>query len=633
MSSWIFYLFLAPLLHLPVWFGAPRQKNLLHILPGFLLFGSLLTYLIMGEIPVKVHVPFWLGTLLAPVSVSFLLDEHHLSMACLSAGMAWLIQWYSFGYLAEKQRFGLYQFLLSAFSAAMAWLFLAGNLFTLLLGWEWVGLVSYLLVQFWLEKKRPLQAGLRVLLINKIGDVFLLTATGLLVAYGFQSTVFDRWVFPAGAEVFFQSRTGIVLGLYLAFSAFIKSAQFPFNIWLNEAMEGPTAVSALLHSATMVTAGVWLLISCFPMLAPEVKLVLLVFGAITLIVSNLGAIFSLQLKSVLAFSTMAQLGLMIMAISLGNLDGVKLHLFSHAFFKSALFLMAGIIMHHLEEKGLHGEAAQHLQQARGLFATTPKLRLAWIFCLLGLMGFPLTAGFISKESMLPHVFHGESLPLVWMAYFIMQLGILLTATYATRLLFWVGFGNGPCEPLQAPSPTMGIPVYILSLLVGFWIFGPHPFAANGWLSDFWQLKNVGTVFPDVLMSGLGMMAGYLTLRGKNAYIKNEQSVWVRWFSRLPLQYQLVSLSGQGLLRFSQLTVKAEEKLLERPIIFFSKAGVVFGHLVAFFDRRVVDGVVMLLAGIARGFGAYFWRQAEGRPQQTVFLVFIFLIFILFWLIY
>lgn len=631
MVEWLNVLFLLPLAHLPLWWLLPTKRKFLHLLPGFLFLVSLIWILINPGERGDWQIPLWLGGSLGhPSSLLWVLEPHRLSMATLCCALSWLIQVYSYGYLVGQQRFALYQFLLSCFSAAMIWLFLAENLFTLLLGWEWLGLVSFLLVQFWFEKERPIQAGLRVLLINKLGDVFLLAALGMLFAFGMGHLVFADFRFPAGSEVFFQSKTGQLLGILLLLSALVKSAQFPFNIWLKEAMEGPTAVSALLHSATMVTAGVWLLLQCLPVFSPPVLISMVLVGGFTMLVAGIGAAFSGKIKETLAFSTMAQLGMLVLAIGIGKSDGVKLHLFSHAFFKSALFLMAGILMQISAAQSVEKEKQGEISLLKGYFQSKNLLKFLWIFALLALCGLPLTSGFISKDSLIPPIFNGGSDWLNILAFSFLQIGMGLTSFYSIRLMIWVAFRKSDQVPEITISRFMLIPVVILSLGCGFWLFGPNPLSSQGWLAHFWNLGGQW-LFPDLVLTLLGSLAAYLSLRNNGQFLITRFPKISIAFSEMPLQYSWLKLAGKNSFRMAEGSLWLENRFLERPLIFISKVGVISGHLISFFDRKLVDGVFMGMAGTGKMLGAYFWRQATGKPQQTVFLVVFLLFLILMWM--
>lgn len=616
----IFYAFALPLLHLPLWAFLPWKKSVAHLIPNLLFIGFELFLLLTLNGTIVLQLPFWLGETIGSAStISLKLDSYRLSMALVSSSIAWLIQIYSFSYLHGSQRFALYQFLISAFAAAMSWLFLSANLFSLLLGWELVGIFSYLLVQFWMEKENPVKSGLKVLLINKLGDIFLISALGLLVSYGFGHLVFDQLQFQNANIPFFQTKPGQVIALFILVSAMVKSAQFPFNLWLKEAMEGPTSVSALLHSATMVTGGIWLILQCTPLFSAAILDAMVVIGGITLIMSNLGAIFSMKIKSLFAFSTMAQLGLMLIGLGLLKTEGVQMHLFSHAFFKSSLFLTAGVLMTMASKQGFFGNQNQHIPNLKGYLNPSGPLKWAFVLCLSALAGLPFTSGFLSKESLVPHVFSGGSKPIEILAFIFIQLGILMTSFYSFRLLIWIAFSKNSFEEPAKPAAVLVVPVLILSLGAGFWLFGPNPFSSDGWLTRFWGMQG-HWVFPDVIMSLSGLFLAWLSIRKWTYYNVTSAHRFRVVFSELKQQENLFLAPWKALVWFSSASLKVENRWIDRPLDFGSKVAVVSGHITAFFDRRVVDGFVSGLAWVAKELGTYFWRQSTGKPQQTVFLV-------------
>jgi NADH-quinone oxidoreductase subunit L len=557
------------------------------------------------------------------------LNSRVLFLAILNSFITFLIQVYSFSYLAKNENFGLYNTLISMFSAAMVWLFLAGNLFTLLLGWEWVGLVSYLLVQFWNVKERAIQAGLRVLLINKLGDIALISGLGLMVSFGLGPVLFQETVFPTGSEIFFHSKTGNVVCLFLVLAALVKSAQFPFNIWLKEAMEGPTAVSALLHSATMVVAGVWLLIQLSPILSDDVLWFLVVTGGFTMLMANWMAITSSHLKNVMAFSTMAQLGLMTLAIGLGKFDGALLHLVSHAFFKSSLFLVCGILMIQLSKAGFSGMETQYLANLKGILKNRPILKIPFLFSLAALSGWPLTAGFISKESIMPHVFSGTANFKDVFGFIILQLGILGTALYVTRIAIVICFKSvEKNEFSHKVSNLLSIPVLVLSFGAGFWLFGYNPFSNAGWLSNLLGTES-HFVMPDFFALALGTFLGYRLSKSTDWSEIPVSKGLIGLFLELKPQVLLLQSGWKYLLQFGRFVSKVDQKVIDRTLDGGSKVVVIGGHFTNFADRKLIDGLISGFVLFIKFIGENLWEQTRKATQSVTF----FIIFVLFLIIY
>jgi len=626
----IFTVFLLPFLNLFLWVFLKKRPSFLYLFPTFLLLVFWAFLLIRIESPEIWCLNSWLkiGNLFS-VDLVLNLNSRVLFLAILNGSIAFFIQIYSFAYLAKNENFGFYNTLISMFSAAMAWLFLAGNFFTLLLGWEIVGLISYLLVQFWYVKERAIQAGLRVLLINKLGDIALIAGLGLLVSFGFGPVLFEHTIFPTGSEVFFQSKTGNIVCLFLIIAALVKSAQFPFNVWLKEAMQGPTAVSALLHSATMVVAGIWLLIQLSPILSDEMQWFLVVVGGFTLLISNGIAIFSSHLKSTLAFSTMAQLGLMTLAIGLGKSDSALLHLVSHAFFKSSLFLVCGILMLQLSQLGFGSLESQYLANLRGILKNKPIVKIPFLFCLAALAGWPLTSGFISKESIMPQIFFGNDSPKDIFGFVFLQVGIFGTAFYSTRIAIITCFKSTETSfGISKISKLLSIPVILLSLGGGFWLFGFNPFSSNGWLSFILNVDG-HFVIPDFFALAFGTFLGYRFSKHENWHEIPVSSKILSFILDIKNQLILFQFGWKYLLQLSRYSNNLDQKVINRTLDTGSKVVVIGGHFTNFVDRKLIDGLINGLVLVIKFIGENLWEQSRKAPQSVAFVI----VFVLFLIIY
>ncbi len=521
-------------------------------------------------------------------------DHLHIGLALLVSFLSFLIQLYSLTYLKEEDSLGYFHFLISFFQLSMAGLFLSASLFSLFIFWELVGILSYLLVQFWYRHTDVLQSAFRVLMINKLGDLFLLGGLGLLLSFGFGFPVSVKMIFPEGAGVFMESASGQVICLFLMLSAVIKSAQFPFSVWLKRAMAGPTPVSALLHSATMVVAGVWLMLRLGPFMPASVLQVLAVIGVLSLLAGNLAALGSSQLKSTLAFSTMAQLGLMMAAIGAGYFQPVIFHLISHAFYKAGLFLLCGWLMHSLEERSLKGEETQSYDNLTGILAGSRWGKWVLGILLAALAGFPLTSGFISKEALLPAPWVSGS-AFDWLLFAGMQLGSFLTAAYAGRIFLLLCFS----EKKETPhiGLPMGIPISILALASGFWIFGMNPISSEGWLGDFLGLHGE-VIRPDFLAALFG--AGFAWWSRKHSFYRQFPAFLVSVFQEFrPIEY-LLNRASRLAFSLAAASRKTDEKLLDSGLEMASMSVVVAGYFSSFTDKYILDGLL-------RFFGSFFYR--------------------------
>jgi NADH-quinone oxidoreductase subunit L len=382
----------------------------------------------------------WLAAGDFQVQVQILLDTLSSTMMLIVSGVGGLIVWYSMGYLAgddEERRYFAY---MSLFVFSMLLLVQAGNFLLLLVGWGLVGLASYLLIGFWHHKPEAVAAAKKAFVMNAIGDATL--ALGIVLLIWETGTLEYGAVF---AQVDGLSSTIVTLvALGLLGGAIAKSAQIPLHTWLPDAMEGPTPVSALIHAATMVTAGVYLLVRASPIFeaAPEVQHLAAIIGAITLLVAGVVALVQWDIKRVIAYSTMSQIGYMFLGAGIGAYGYAIFHLMTHAFFKALLFMSAGLVIHHLD-----GE--QDIRKMGGLKSVMPRTHIAFLAGALSLAGIPIFAGFWSKDGIVAAAFATND-ALGAFLYAAGLVGALLTGLYTFRLYFSV-FRGEPSELVKEHS--------------------------------------------------------------------------------------------------------------------------------------------------------------------------------------
>ncbi len=399
----------------------------------------------------------WLGAGDLQVSASLLVDALSLVMALTVSGVGFLIHVYSIGYMAEDPNASRYFSYLNLFMFAMLLLVLAGNLLVLFVGWELVGLCSYLLIGFWFTRPVAATAGRRAFIVNRIGDAAFLL--GIFLLFTSLGTLDILKVRDGAAQLSEGARTLAALLLFAGATG--KSAQLPLHVWLPDAMEGPTPVSALIHAATMVTAGVFLIarLNRLFIAAPAALAVVAMIGALTAFYAATVALRQSDLKRVLAYSTISQLGYMFVAMgSLAPSVGI-FHLVTHAFFKALLFLGAGSVMHAMHDvidmRRLGGLARPLRWTAAGFFIGV-----------LAIAGIPPLAGFFSKDLILEHAFAlgmqtGNFLP-----YALGLFTAFITAVYMTRAAM-LTFGGRPADPAAHPhesAPLMLVPMGVLAVL-------------------------------------------------------------------------------------------------------------------------------------------------------------------------
>jgi NADH-quinone oxidoreductase subunit L len=461
--------------------------------------------------------------------IAFYVDPLAIVMTLVVTTVSFLIHVYSTKFMAEEEGYGRFFAYMNLFVASMLILVLADNLLLLYLGWEGVGLCSYLLIGFWYKDAANGRAAMKAFIVTRVGDAAMMV--GLFVIY-FGLGTLDIQEAMAGASKHWAVGSGVAIAAaaLLLGGAVGKSAQLPLQTWLPDAMAGPTPVSALIHAATMVTAGVYLIARTHVLftLAPPVQLAVALVGLLTLLLAGCSAVVQSDIKRVLAYSTISQVGYMFLALGVGAWSGAIFHLVTHALFKSLLFLGAGAVI-----LALHHE--HNLFKMGGLRRAMPVT--FWTF-LIGAMALaalpPVTAGLASKDLILSHAWaapHGG----VWL-WFGGIVGAFLTALYTSRLVFLAFFGEQHQQPGRRLSLGMGLPLVLLAgacLVAGFLdfpkILGGSPHLTD-FLSSVWPAGDgeagaaqLGEITEFVLgavalgASLLGVLIGYLVfLRNPSA---------------------------------------------------------------------------------------------------------------------
>ena len=372
--------------------------------------------------------------------LSILVDPLSVFMALVVSGVSTLIHLYSITYMTSDRGYSRYFAYLNYFVFSMLVLVLAGNFFLLIVGWAFVGAASYLLISFWYRRTTATRAGMKAFVINVVGDVGLVLGTFFIFKH--TGTVDFLKTFRAVPHVFAHNSPDLVIGgLLLLVGAFAKSAQVPLHTWLPDAMEGPTPVSALIHAATMVTAGVYLIARMHPLLeqAPTVADVGAIGGCVTLLLAATIAIVQTDIKRVIAYSTMSQIGYMIMGVSVGAYSAGLFHLMTHAFFKALLFMAAGSIIGAMA-------GVQSLDRMGGFRKALPFTFACFLVGGLALSGLPPFSGWLSKDDILAFLDHrGGGFEILGILGYV---GALLTGIYTFRMIFRAFFGQPAPEAVE-----------------------------------------------------------------------------------------------------------------------------------------------------------------------------------------
>ncbi|MFY9552911.1 MAG: NADH-quinone oxidoreductase subunit L, partial [Thermoanaerobaculia bacterium] len=400
------------------------------------------------------------------VDAAFRLDSLSALMLAFVTFVGFLIHVYSVGYMGHDEGYGRYFAYLNLFMFAMLVLALGANFLVLFVGWEGVGLCSYLLIGFYYDRNYAADAGKKAFVVNRIGDFgFLLGIFAVFALFG--SLDFETVFKAAAADPSAYAPYMTLVCVLLFVGACGKSAQFPLHVWLPDAMAGPTPVSALIHAATMVTAGVYMVARCnvFFRLAPHAMILVAVVGAFTALFAATIGLAQNDIKKVLAYSTVSQLGYMFLACGVGAFTEGMFHVTTHAFFKACLFLGSGSVIH-----ALAGE--QDIRRMGGLASRIPTTYRTFLIATLTIAGVPLLAAFFSKDAIKAAVYHAEFASIPWLPKVLYAVALFtagLTAFYMFRLLaltFWGKFRGGAEQEAHIhESPrTMTVPLIVLAVL-------------------------------------------------------------------------------------------------------------------------------------------------------------------------
>ena len=551
------------------------------------------------------------------ITVGFLIDELSVTMMVVVTFVSLMVHVYTIGYMHEDPGYQRFFSYISLFTFAMLMLVMSNNFMQLFFGWEAVGVVSYLLIGFWFDRESAIRANLKAFLVNRVGDLgFLL---GIACLFMYTGSLHYADVFDAAPQLRDTAMTGLggaewpvlaVACICLFIGAMGKSAQFPLHVWLPDSMEGPTPISALIHAATMVTAGIFMVARMSPLFElSEIALsFVLVIGAITALFMGLLGLVQHDIKRVVAYSTLSQLGYMTVGLGASAYAASIFHLGTHAFFKALLFLAAGSVI----------IALHHDQDMRNMGGLRKYMPITWITSLVGtlaLIGTPGFAGFFSKESIIEAVHH-STLPGSGFAWVCVLAGVFITALYSFRMYFLVFHGEERMdaharEHLHETPAVVTVPLILLaipSVVVG-WVF-VEPMLYGSHYGDSIVVSQAHDVLGRMRASwhGAGAMVlhafvtvpFWLTLFGA-------VTAWYLWCRRPDVPERIAE-------RFRTVHTVLTRKyyfdeLYESVLAALGRA--VGGGLWQVGDVRIIDG--LMVNGSARGIG---WLSGVVRRIQT-----------------
>ena len=416
--------------------GVSHSLTILGVLLSFVLSALVFQSVVYDGARFDATIYEWMEIGGVKMEIGFLIDSITAMMMCVVTFVSLMVHIYTIGYMAEDEGYNRFFSYISLFTFSMLMLVMSNNLLQLFFGWEAVGLVSYLLIGFYFKKPTATFANMKAFLVNRVGDFGFIIGIGLIYAYTGTFNYSEIFAKLPELQATMLPGTGWLLltvtGICLFIGAMGKSAQFPLHAWLPDSMEGPTPISALIHAATMVTAGIFMVSRMSPLyeLSDTALNFILVIGAITALFMGILGIIQNDIKRVIAYSTLSQLGYMTVALGASAYQVAVFHLMTHAFFKALLFLGAGSVI-----MGMH-----HNQDIRWMGGVRKYMPITWITFLLGnlaLIGTPFFSGFYSKDAIIEAV-HASTLPGAGFAYFAVLAGVFITAFYSFRL-YWIVF--------------------------------------------------------------------------------------------------------------------------------------------------------------------------------------------------
>lgn len=640
------------LLSLPIltffvlWLGGRKLNGVAGWIGALITAVGLATSIAYTDIDTLHLVKFdWLTIGNTKIVLSFRFDELTAIMLIIVHFVALLVQIYSMSYLHDEENLHRYFAFIQLFLFSMVGIVLAGSLLVMYIFWELVGLSSYLLIGFWYFKPRAVWAAQKAFILNRIGDAAFLTGI-LMLFYYIGSTDFEVLV---SAVQTLDPGVLTAIGLCLFGGCMGKSAQFPLSGWLPDAMEGPTPVSALIHAATMVAAGIFLISRISFLLTPDAQIVIACIGLITMVIGAVKATQVWDIKRVLAYSTMSQLGLMVIAVGLGSWRTALFHLATHAFFKAGLFLSAGSVIHAVTpSEPDESFDPQDMRTMGGLKKYLPITFICFVICSAALAGLPFFSGFLSKDAIIVEAFFWAEIYGAWGYLFPVAIMISagITAYYMTRQVWLIFLGEKRFQifknvhPHESPA-MMWIPMALLATLSLFIWFSLNPFDASyGWFLELVGAEEFGHIlWVPFVATGVTLVSIFLAFKetksedpfaiyagnSKNAIPFLKAWAGLNEFSREKFFIKSFDFIAINLKKF-------EAGVIDAFVDFIAKGSVILAHIVSWGDRNVVDGGVKLTVFTVRSAGQAVRGLQNGKIQSYFLATALGVFLLLLWLI-
>jgi len=572
--------------------------------------------------------------------IGFAVDRSSAVLILLVSLISFLVHLFSIFYLSGDVHKNRYYLKLGFFTFSMLGLLMSDHLILLFIFWELVGFSSYLLIIFWFQDVKNAFAGRIAFMTNRIADLILFMGLLMLLGSGNDGFISSLGPLP-------ENDSSTAIGICLLIGVLGKSAQFPFFTWLPPAMVAPTPISALIHAATMVAAGVYLLFRLFIVFDPYLLDWIASLGMITSFLGALIAACQTDMKAVLAYSTISQLGYMVVGMGVGAYDMALFHLWTHAFFKAGLFLCAGSVIHYLRIQD-PTTAPQDMRRMGGLKSYLPITFWSYLVCMMALLGLPFFSGFLSKEGIILGVFSWAMQSENGLAFAlpITALGIsFLTAYYMGKQLLLVFFGSYRGEKslkMLQKSWTEILPISVLAILSLGVFYRIHPLGGDLNFLEYWlgtQPKVEGIwvtpmIGSSILLVLLGLGFSYWTygrqgMRKVKSFNSSRLSIFVQNGFYLDKFYIGILVPSFDWLAFK---ISKVDTVLINP--FFNKISVsivVLSKLADLFDRLIVDGLISLIKSVVQILGSMFTKFHPARVQMHFVSAIIGLVIILVWL--